>query len=232
MIGSDYEKIEFVLFNLNLLEPMGFITDTLLAILSITLGLKLRKLKIYHPFKTYWIAFFYIFGIGAFLGGLGHLFFNYWGVSGKFPSWISGPIAIYTLEQAMISVHPNQSRLGLYKLLSFWKLIIVFTIFTLVCIYLPIYENPTLAFLPSAINTILGVVLTAGILARYYAKTVNNAYMYFVYGVLILLPSAFIFLLKINLHQWFDKNDFSHILMMLGILYFYLGAKKVEPLIK
>jgi hypothetical protein len=32
--------------------------------------------------------------------------------------------------------------------------------------------------------------------------------------------------MKINLHQWFDKNDLSHILMMIGITYFYLGVKR------
>jgi hypothetical protein len=226
MIGADFEKVEFVLFGLNLVEPMAFITDTILAIVSVSLGLALTKIKIDIPFRTYWIWFFLVFGVGAFLGGLGHTFFNYWGIPGKFPSWIFGPISIYLLEQAMIAAHPDENRLALFKILSFWKMVLVYTIFTFVCIYAPLEENPTLAFLPTALNTIFGVVLTAGFLGRYYSKKITVEFKYFIFGVLILLPTAFIFLLKINLHPWFDKNDLSHILMVIGIIYFYLGVKR------
>lgn len=226
MIGADFEKIHFVLFGLDLVEPMAFITDTVLGVLSVGLGWKLTKIKTDHSFRTYWIWFFFVFGVGAFVGGLGHTFFNYWGIPGKFPSWIAGPISIYLLEQAMISVHPNEQILSNLKLISFWKMIFIYVLFSLVCIYAPIHENPQLAFLPTAINTILGVVLTAGFLGRYYAKTIRPEFKYFIYGVLVLLPTAFIFLLKINLHPWFDKNDFSHILMIIGIYYFYIGTKR------
>lgn len=226
MIGADFEKIHFVLFGLDLVEPMAFITDTLLGITSIVLGLLLSKIKIEHPFRSYWIWFFLIFGIGAFIGGFGHVLFNYWGVAGKFPTWISGPLAIFLLEQGMIATHPNKEKLNLYKILSFWKLILVYVVFTLVCIFAPIQENPRLAFLPTAFNTIFGVILTAGILGNYLSKKVAIEFKYFVFGVIALLPTAFIFLFKINLHPWFDKNDLSHILMIIGISFFYVGVKK------
>lgn len=226
MIGADFPKIEFELFGWDLLEPMALVTDSVLGILSIVLGLLLIKLDRDHPFRTYWIWFFLLFGLGAFVGGLGHAFFKYWGVAGKFPSWILGPLSIYMLEQGMIAAHPDKKKLATYKLLSFWKMILVLTIFILVCLYAPIHEKPQLAFLPSAINTIAGVLPTAGLLGWYYSKKIAPSFKYFTLGVLVLLPSAFIFLLKINLHQWFDKNDFSHVLMMIGITYFYFGVKR------
>ncbi len=226
MIGADFEKIHFVLFGLDLVEPMALITDTVLAVLSITLGLGLSKIKIEHPFRSYWIWFYIIFGLGAFLGGLGHAFFNYWGVAGKFPSWILGPFSIYLLEQGMIAAHQNEKKLQGFKLISFWKMIGVYIVFALICSFGPIHEKPQIAFLPTAVNTIVGVIFTAGILGNQFSKTITPSFKYFTFGVIILLPSAFIFLLKINLHPWFDKNDFSHILMMLGIIYFYIGVKK------
>lgn len=226
MIGADFEKIHFVLFGLDLVEPMAFITDTILGVLSVALGLSLSKIKIDLPFRTYWIWFFIVFGIGAFLGGLGHTFFLYWGVPGKFPSWIAGPLSIYLLEQGMIAVHPNNKRLTLFKLLSFCKVVLVYIAFGLVFYLAPEDNKSTLPFLPIAINTIVGVVITAGFLGNYYSKKITIEFKYFVFGVLVLLPTAFIFLLKINLHQWFDKNDLSHILMMVGICYFYVGVKR------
>lgn len=232
MIGADFEKIHFVLFGLDLVEPMAFITDTILGVTSVIFGLLLSKIKIEHPFRTYWIWFFLIFGIGAFLGGLGHTFFQYWGIPGKFPSWIAGPISIYLLEQGMISAHPDDKKIALFKMLSFWKMILVFVIFTLVCYNAPIHENPQLAFLPTAINTIIGVILTAGFLGNHLAKKVAIEFNYFIYGLIALLPTAFIFLLKINLHPWFDKNDLSHVLMFTGISFFFVGVKKVIPKLK
>ncbi|MFT5824131.1 MAG: hypothetical protein ACI8ZM_005397 [Crocinitomix sp.] len=226
MIGADFEKIHFVLFDLDLVEPMAFITDTILGVLTVTWGLYLNKIKVDIPFRSYWIWFFIVFGVGAFIGGLGHTFFMQWGVPGKFPSWLAGPLSIFLLEQGMISAHPDDRKLTLYKLLSFWKMILVYIAFGIVFWMAPEDKKATLPFLPIAINTIIGVILTAGLLGNYYSKKIAIEFKYFVFGVLILLPTAFIFLFKINLHQWFDKNDLSHVLMMIGIYYFYLGTKK------
>src|SRR5688500_1041434 len=111
MIGADFEKIQFVLFGLNLVEPMAFITDTILAIISIYLAISVGRFKSNHPFYTYWRWFFIVFGYGAFVGGLGHVLLNQWGVAGKFPSWICGPLSVYCLEQGMIAIHPNEKKL-------------------------------------------------------------------------------------------------------------------------
>lgn len=226
MIGADFPKIHFEMFGLDLVEPMALVTDTILAILSIWLGYLLIKIKKDHPFRTYWVWFFILFGVGAFLGGLGHVFFQQLGIAGKTPSWLSAPIAIYCLEQGMIAAHYNSEKLALYKLLSFWKMVVVYFIFSMVLLYGAVDENPGLPFLPIAFNTIFGVIMTAGVLGGAYAKKMGPEFKYFVYGVLILSPSAVIFLMKINLHQWFDKNDLSHLLLMAGIYYFYLGAKR------
>ena len=43
-------------------------------------------------------------------------------------------------------------------------------------------------------------------------------------GVLVCIPSVFIFLLKLNPHKWLNKDDLSHLLMLLCLIFFYLGA--------
>ena len=229
MIGADFEKIHFVLFGWDLVEPMALITDSILGTLSIILGLRIRKMKMNHPFYQYWMWFFLIFGFGSFWGGFGHAFYNYWGIPGKFPSWIAGPVSVYCLEQAMISIHPNRKSFGTLKMLSFWKLMTVLVAFTLILSLADLGAKPGLGFLPIAINTIVGVSLTAGGLGLYYYRQkLSPLYKYFALGVLVMLPSAFIFLLKINLHQWFDKNDLSHVLLGIGITYFYIGVSKLK----
>jgi hypothetical protein len=228
MIFADFEKIQFTLFGLDLVEPMALITDSILGALSVYFAIRIKRLKTKHPFFEYWYWFFIVFGIGAFYGGLAHGFFNYWGVLGKFPSWIAGPISIYLLEQAMISASKNNKQIKILKGISFWKMIIVFTIWILLLCFAPVWEKPSIGFLPIAINTIVGVVGAAGFLAHSYLKKgISQSYRYFKLGVLVMLPTAFVFLMKINLHPWFDKNDLSHVLLGAGITYLYIGCMRI-----
>jgi hypothetical protein len=228
MILQDFPKIQFEMFGLHLVEPMSFITDTILSIISLIIFYKINKIKINHPFYTYWKYFYLIFGVGSFAGGLGHLFYNYWGISGKMFSWICGLLSVYCIEQAMISIHWKEKTLQAFKAISTIKLLIVFVIFFYIVINVPIEINPSIAFLPIAINTILGTILTAGFLGYLYSKKVSVKFKYIWLGVLIMAPASFIFLLKINIHPWFDKNDFSHVFMALGIIYFYQGVIKIS----
>lgn len=228
MIGADFEKIQFVLFGLNLVEPMAFITDIIMGSISMYLGVRIHKIKSNLAFYTYWKWFFWLFGFGALAGAFGHTFYNYFGTVGKIPSWISGPTSVYCIEQAMISVYPSEKGLKNLKLISTLKLVAVLTIFFFILGMGPVGVKPNLPFLPIAINTIVGVMLSAGILGMIYAKKFTRIYKYFYFGVLIMVPSAFIFLMKVNLHQWFDKNDLSHVLLTAGIIYFYIGIKKIS----
>lgn len=228
MIGADFEKIQFVLFGWELMEPMALITDTIMGIISIVFGLKVAKLKSAHPFYLYWSLFFIIFGVGSLWGGFAHAFYGYWGIPGKIPSWIAGPTSVYCLEQAMISANKKEKFYNALKAFSFWKLVIVLLSFILILSLVDLKEKPELGFLPIAINTILGVSFFAGVLGWIYAKRgYSNFYKYFSWGVLIMLPSSFVFLMKINLHPWFDKNDLSHVLLTLGITYFFIGVNRL-----
>jgi len=228
MIFADFEKIHFSLFGFELMEPMALITDVVMGSISIYFAFRLRKNLIDHPFYLYWSYFFLIFGAGAFYGGLAHAFYGYWGVIGKFPSWISGPISVYCLEQAMISVYPDNKILSRLKIISFWKFFAVVLVWILILTLGPLEEKPSIGFLPIAINTILGVSMSAGILGYIYKKKgLSVNFKYFVLGVLVMIPSAFVFLMKINLHPWFDKNDLSHVLLTAGITYFFIGCRKL-----
>ena len=229
MIGVDFEKIEYVLFGWDLLEPMALIMDSIMGLLSIYFAIKIAKYKSKHPFYTYWMWFFLLFGLGAFYGGFTHALFNYWGVSGKIPVWLLGPLSVYALEQAMIAASTNKRQISLLKGFSFWKYFIVTVVWLLIYNLYPLEENPAVGFLPVAFNTIFGVLLFAGFLAQsYYKKKLSINYRYFVLAVIIMIPSAFVYLLKINLHPWFDKNDLAHLLLGGGIIYFYLGVSKLH----
>jgi len=232
MIGVDFPKIEFELFGMQLLEPMALITDSILGVLGVFLAYKISKIKSPLLFYKYWKLFFLLFGIGAFVGGLGHAFYNQWSFYGKIPSWLFGPISIYFAEKAMISSHWDENIKKIFNRISDSKLILVYIAWALILFFGNEDKVSTQPFLPVAINTILGLLTFVGYLGFKYTEKFSSKFKFFWLGVLILIPTAFIFLLKINVHQWFDKNDMSHVLMMLALVYFYLGVKKVSEGLK
>lgn len=224
MIGVDFPKIEFQFFGLELLEPMALITDGLLGSLSLYFAYKVSKISSDLPFYKYWKLFFLFFGIGILLGGIGHTFYNQLGLYGKIQGWFLAPFAIFLAEKAMISIHWEASKKNLLSKFSIAKVIIVYLIFIVLLFVSEESKLSTQPFLPIAINTIIGFIGFVGVLGFIYTEKLSVKFKYFWLGIMILMPTALIFLMKINLHQWFDKNDFSHLIFCIGITYFYLGV--------
>jgi len=228
LIGEDFNKIEVQFFDFIILEPNALVTDTLMAIVSLYLGFLLYRKENKSTFSKWWFAFFILFGISSFLGGLGHALFFYFGAKGKILNWITGIITIYLIERAMISSLKDVRKRQLYEAIVLGKLVFVFVVFIYVILTQPIEEKPELGFLPLAIHTIIGVFSTAGLIGFSQSKTQSIAYKYFYFGVAIILPSAFFYLLKINPIDWFDKNDISHLFITIGVVFFYIGVKAVQ----
>jgi len=227
LVGKDFDKIEFQFFDLIIQEPNALITDTLMALVSLYLGYLIYKKNNKSAFSNWWLAFFLLFGISSFAGGLGHALFFYFGAKGKMLNWITGFVAIYFIERAMISAIDNPTKRKNFELIVTSKLLLVFGIFTWVIFTQPIEDKPELGFLPLAIHTIVGVFSTAGILGYSLSKRKSESYRFFYWGVAIILPSAFFFLMKINPINWFDKNDISHLFITIGIIFFYFGTVRV-----
>ncbi|MBN4071137.1 hypothetical protein JYT72_01375 [Crocinitomix catalasitica] len=228
MIGQDFDKIPFELFGWELLEPMALITDGTMGIISIVLAFMVNRIDSVHPLFMYWKWFFVIFGLAGITGALGHAFFNYWGVAGKFPSWILAPISVYLLEQGMISVYPNPKKIQMLKNISFWKYILVVGIFIAVCLSVDLPTNEKGPFLPLALNTAFSMIAIGVFLSYYYSKKLDQHYRYFIYGTLMAVPALLFLLFKINLHPWFNKEDAGHVLIIISIIFFYIGVKKVS----
>jgi len=227
IIGQDFPKLEWSFMDYIILEPNALVTDTIMALVSLYLAYLLYNKRLNTTFSNRWLYFFIVFGISSFLGGLGHALFYYFGAMGKMPNWITGIVAIYIIEYAMSAEIVSDVFRKKYEKFIFWKMILVFAIFFWVVSSQAIDEKPELGFLPIAIHTIVGVFTSAGIIGYSLSKTKDELFKYFYWGVAIILPSAFFFLMKINPVNWFDKNDMSHLFITAGIIFFYLGASKV-----
>lgn len=204
--------IEFDLFGLTLQEPMALITNWIMAFFCLYSYSVIKKSTEIN--LVYWKWFFLIFSISTFFGGLGHLFFQQLGVEGKFLNWITGAISGIYLGKAML-FHFERSN----KRIASETFLIVKSI---VLLFIALYYKK---FIFIAIDAIITYVYFAGILGYILFKRGVKAMRFVVIGVIIGLPSAFIFILKLNPHKWLNKDDLSHLLMIFCLIYIFKGVK-------
>ena len=228
MIGQDFPKIEWDIAGLALLEPNAMIGDLVLFTTALFLAAQIQKINNTHPFYKYWRLFFLWFGWSFLFGGFGHLFYNYLALWGKYPSWIMGMIATFWLTKAMLSLWPNQKQKQLFSsaAIILMTLGILLEFFVFVKVDLTVDQSKGL-FVPTLVSGI-GLIFSLVVLGVYYQKNINIHFRMFWIAALILLPNAFIQSQKINLHPWFDRNDFSHVLLLLSLMLYYNGIKKAE----
>jgi|TARA_R110000737_G_scaffold53512_2_gene75157 hypothetical protein len=230
-IGSDFEKIEWNFQGFQLLEPNAFIGDMIISVLVIYLVFKLKRLKVKSTFNTYWLWFFIVFGLGFLTGGFGHLLYNYTGIPGKIPSYFTGILAVYFIEHAMFSIHPNPKQKKLFNKISVYKLVLVLILETLICLFVDLESNPTKGMALPTINSVIGMGFSLGYLGYQYYKKIHSSFRYLLISTFILLPSAIFLAFKINIHPWLDKNDVSHLLLIVSIILYYVCIKQYSDFV-
>ncbi|MCO5259360.1 MAG: hypothetical protein M9916_04390 [Crocinitomicaceae bacterium] len=226
-IGTDFPKIEFQLFGLDLLEPNGIIGNTLIFLLSFFFFFKVKKLKKDGDatFIKNWRLFYLTFGITFFTGGLGHLFYNYFEVAGKIPSWFISFFSPYYIEQAMITIYPNKEKQPLFRKISRLKLILFICAEAVLLINYDISHKPELGLIIPSLSSILGLVTCLGVLGLYYKKAIHRSFINLWYAMLVLLFSLLPQVFKFNIHPYWDRNDLSHFLLLFTLILYYLAIK-------
>jgi len=211
----DFEIINFSIFGLDLQEPMAFITNGFITIFSIYAVWNISSKNNANLVDFKW--FFLFLGISTFFGALGHVFFKYTDLYGKIPSWTFAIVAGYYAGVSVLSRYGEQSSDGFLKVFLIIK--------SIVLLFLGI---ATLKFLFIAIDAILTYLFYCGFLAYRIWKQGDEGMKYFVFGVIILFPSAFIFLLNWNVHTYLNRDDLSHLLMLGCIILFYRGVMQIH----
>ena len=230
LIGEDFEKISCQLFGFDFVEPNAFIGDTIIFLVAIYFAFRVKKFNIGDPFFKNWYFFFITFGLSFLFGGLGHFCFNYWGVPGKYMSWYLGIIAPFFIEQAMLSLVEYDRWKDPLILASKVKVALALIATTLVFIFVDLDSDPSKGLIPTTVNTSIGLLFALGFLGYRFSKTIHPKFKYFWISVLILIPTAFFQSLKINIHQWFDRNDASHVLLLISLIFYFLGVSSYAKL--
>lgn len=225
LIGQDFSKIQLHLFELDLLEPNTFIGDVIIFFLSLFFAVKTSKLQGNKPFFKYWTLFFIVFGFSFLGGGFGHLMYNYWGVPGKYFAWYTGIISSFIIEIAFISIFPNEKWRSRLRIISIVKMCLAFILSSYVFYNIDLTVDQSIGLIVPTVNSIIGLGLTVGGLGYYYQIKIDKAFRFFWISTLVIIPSAFFQALKINFAQWFDRNDASHIFLLLTLMLYYKALK-------
>lgn len=226
LIGQDYEKVPFELFGLDLVEPNAIIGDSILFFSAVLFAIQIRKLSPGNdPFYRNWYYFFIIFGLSFLFGGIGHTFFNYFEVPGKYPGWYLGIFASFFIEQAMLSIYPNPAKIRFFKNISRVKLISALVGATAVFVFVDLDTDPQKGLHIPSINTSIGMIFSMGILGYTYMKKYTKAFKYHFISVFVLLPTAVFQSFKISFAPLFDRNDASHIFLLMSLFMYFFGVK-------
>lgn len=210
-----FEIIHFEMFGLDLREPMALVTNWLIAGFCFFAYFKLSNTD--KEEVNWWRKFFLVFGISTFLGGLGHIFFEYSDKPGKFPSWVTGILANYCAGRAMIMrLEKDVVRNALKVVLAIKGLALMTLALTL------------MNFVFVAVDAIVTYLAFCGGIGLSLYRRGYREMRFMVLGVLICLPSAFVFLLNLNVHRWLNRDDLSHLFMLGCTICFYLGAGKIS----
>jgi hypothetical protein len=231
LIGKDFDKIEISLFGFDLVEPNAFIGDSIILIVALLLASKTNKLSNSLDFFKNWRYFFLLFGLGMFLGGIGHLMFKYWGFNGKYLPWILGIFCVFFVEKAMISLLRSSSKV-IWKNLILFKLVLALLLELGVFYAIDMSKDHSIGLRIPAINSAIGFVFSLGILGNKYRKEIDKNFVFMIYGVLLLIPSGLFISFKINLHPWFDKNDFGHLLLIAAMFLYFKAIKSYSKIVE
>lgn len=214
---QEFKIVHFTLGGLQLQEPSTFVSDILLASVCFILCYKTYKLN--QSNNSFFLKFFLFLGISTFVGAFGHMFFQYGGKVGKFPSWIFASIATFFFCTAMIDDVPIFFN-------KRWKSLIWIKGIVLLALSLVFSK-----FIFIAIDSILSYLIFGGAFGRQLWKASREHMRYIVYGTIVLIPSAFVFILDVNLHELFNRDDLSHFIIMATIIFYYKAISERSKLV-
>ena len=225
LFGTDYDKIEFQMVGLNLVEPNAFIGDYILGFFSIYLAIKINRLNSTTPFFKNWKLFFVTLGTGFFLGGIGHSMFLYFGVYGKYSGWLLSIISISYVEAAIFSIHPNREKGKLLLVVSKIKMFLAVSLEIAVFVFVNLTNDPQRGLWVPIINSGIGFIFCLGYLSHKYQKSITNSFRNLKIALALMVPAAIIQYLKISIYPWLDRNDIGHFLLAITFFMYWKAIK-------
>lgn len=209
-------------FGIRIDEPIGTLTDIVVAIVCLYFFYKLNKRKIPGRAQLYLQYYFLIMGVATFLGGVtGHGFLYALGFGWKLPGWALGIISVALLERSAIAhARPLLKKpfRKFFLVLNVIELLIVMTI-TMI----------TLDFKWVGYHSAYGLIAIVSTFHAYtYYRTKDKGSLIILDAVIVTLLASVVFIFKLSIHTWFNSLDISHTMLGIASYMMYLGAIRLK----
>ena len=199
------------LFGFKLMQPGAFITDQLIAIVTFIFYLRLKK----HKETADYSYFFLFMSITSFVGGFGHLLFEYTGLPLQMFGWMFNAFSIYFIEKAAI----NELSKG--KMKSFFTKSIHFQV-VIYFISVFVFRH----FMVLTINTVIGMLaLVVPVLAVQTVKKEGKNFLLIIVGILLSSAPALLHKTKIGF-SIFTAKEISHLILILCFYLIFVGINR------
>ncbi len=223
-----HPKLDFHLFGLHLVGPNNFVTSLLIVLAGFTVAFLLwkegpvgsqpsQKLK---RSRRYWMWFLFLLGLQAMVSAFGHLGKYYGGDYLLLLSFFINTPLMYLLGLALLSEMEALSETARQRWK--WFLIVQAVVYTLA---VPLVHH----FWVSISNAVvtLATILPVNIVYWYRQKRMDVFWLR-LGAELSTLSAGLVYAFHVHLADWFDKDDFGHVFVVLSILCFYLSIRAVE----
>lgn len=222
-VPIDFDKMTRVRWmGITILEPVTVLTNLLIAAICLYAFFKLRNLAKANNIQKLLQYFFLFMAVATTVGGiLGHGFLYVTGMYGKLPGWYISMLAIAFFERAAI-LHGRPlmpASLGNFFSTLNYVEVVIFMLLAL----------KTLNFRFVEMHATYGLFVVVFCFELYtYFKQKDRGSFYIFAGTLLAAVAALTHMFTISIHEWFNYNDVSHVIMATGIFFYYKGSMHVR----
>ncbi len=210
----EFEVIHYDFLGLHLQEPIALLYNWLVAILCLFWFLKLKPV---NESVINWRYFFLVFSITSLFAGLAHSLYYYTGIYGKMPHWIGGIIAGYFAGKGMVALMVKSKASRYLTLFLNFKMLLNSILAISLVSFLFVILDSALTYIIYCIGISISLI-----------KKGEKHLKLFIYGVVISFMGAMSFLFKIDISLYFNREDFSHIFILISLFFFYFAVRKIE----
>jgi hypothetical protein len=206
------EQPSIHLFGFLFHEPITAVTNLVLCVCALLFAYKVGK-----SYAKYWSYFFYAIAVATFFAAFGHSLYSDKNNILQLISRMSNVMSVFLCCMASSFFILNRNFQYLFKALTIGLTVIFLSL---------LLKNNSFEYVKW--DAIIGLGIMTGGINLYLALIKNKGGLFILLGILISASTAYIYSKKVSLSEWFNHNDISHIILILGFYLMAHGAIKLQ----